>query len=250
MNPLDNRSEKDLLNRLATNYSVNSPYSTIKKSIIFDEIAKFVTCAKEKTVLQLGLASGQETTLLADTFAHVDVVDGSSKFIDMATAKNSYDNVKYIYSLFEEYETERKYDYIYSTYVFEHVLSPEVILKKLKAYLSTDGLIFITVPNANSFSRHLAKEIGLVSDLYALTENDLSVGHRRVYDSKELERTVISAGYEIVAIRGIIFKILADFQLNRLLSEKIISEKLIWGLQKMGDKNVDYCDSVLCVARA
>lgn len=237
-----------MLNKLVTNYST-PPYSVTKKKIIFAEIKNYLSNPSKKHALQLGIASGQETKMLAETFGRVDVIDGASKFIDDAILHNKFNNVKYIYSLFEEYISEVKYDYIFSTYVFEHVHSPQKILIKLKKHLSKNGLIFITVPNANAFSRRLALKLGIVNDLYALTENDLSVGHRRVYDSRSIRDDLIKTGFKIVKVNGIIFKILADFQLNQLMLENILTEEHIWSLQELGRKEVEYCDSILCVAK-
>mgnify|MGYP002638850069 CR=1 FL=1 len=42
----------------------------------------------------------------------------------------------------EDFETEEKFDIIWSSHVFEHVLKPKLVLKKLKNYLKDDGFAY------------------------------------------------------------------------------------------------------------
>lgn len=250
MSKFNPSEEKEFLNSLVSDYKDQSPYSKVKKDIIHSLMEQYIKQASNKTVLQLGCSNGYETGYLAKKFKHVDVIDGSSKFIQKLKKQSTAKNCSFIFSLFEEYMPgEKKYDYIFCNYVLEHVYDVPVVLNNMKKLLKTNGKMFATVPNATAFSRRLAQQIGLVGDLYELTKNDIDHGHRRVYNLDKLKQDFQKTGFDIVDAQGVIFKILADFQLNKMLHEGIIAEEHVWGLQKMAKGNEDSCDSIFIVAK-
>ena len=252
MNKFEPKKEKEFLNTLASDYKDQAAYSEIKKDIIFKSIYKYTENEKEKTVLQMGCSNGYETDILAKKFFQVDVVDGSSDFISKLIDSNEYKNINFIYSLFEEYSLPRghnKYDYIFCNYVLEHVFDPVLVLKNIKKLLKKDGLVFSVVPNSMAFSRQLAKKMGMIENLKALTDNDRDHGHRRVYDINDIEKDFISSGYKIIETNGIIFKILADFQLNDMIKLGIIERKHIHALHEMSSCIPNFCDSILVIAK-
>jgi 2-polyprenyl-3-methyl-5-hydroxy-6-metoxy-1,4-benzoquinol methylase len=244
--------EKEFLNSLVRDYKDVSPYSQVKKEIIINEIQSFFKYPEKKRGLQLGCSNGYETGILSRHLMSLDVIDGSSVFIEKVRAENQFANVNYICSLFEEYASnskEEQYDYVFCNYVLEHVFETSVVLQMIRKNIKSDGCFFAVVPNAFAFSRQWAMQMELIPDLKALTENDHRHGHRRVYDRQSFSADIQQAGFEIIACKGIIFKIFADFQLNKLLDSKFLSEEHILGLQKMGNIYPDFSDSILVVAK-
>lgn len=244
--------EREFLNTLVSDYKDQAVYSEIKKDIIFDVIGEYTENEKNKNVLQLGCSNGYETNRLSDKFLMVDIIDGSSEFIDRLSKINKSKNLNFICNLFEEYSMKQGqsgYDYIFCNYVLEHVFDSVAVLKNIGETLSTDGIIFAVVPNAMAFSRQLAKKMGMLNNLKSLTENDKIHGHRRVYDVDDIRKDFIESGFEIVDVRGIIFKILADFQLNKMMEQNIIEKSHVYALQEMAGNMTDFCDSILVVAR-
>ena len=47
--------------------------------------------------------------------------------------------------MFEEFRTEEKYDYVFASYILEHVLDPIAVLKMAQSVLNPDGLLMIVV---------------------------------------------------------------------------------------------------------
>lgn len=249
MSKLDLKAERHFLNSLVAEYKDQTPYSKAKKDVISDLVTTRVKNSAQKSVLQLGCSSGYETKLLSRLFNHIEVIDGSKKFIDKIKDQLKTNNVNFIYSLFEDFNYQPdKYDYIFCSYVLEHVFDPVQVLEKVKTSLKPSGRIFVVVPNYSAFSRQLARELGLVKDLKALTSNDRVHGHRRVYGFQELENDIKKAGYKVTYKQGVVFKILADFQLNKMLEAGIIGEEHIHGLQKMASVNMELCDSIFMEA--
>lgn len=252
-NQLNHAVEKEFLNSLVSDYRDVSPYSQIKKDIIFELISKAIKVDNSVRALQMGCSNGYETEQLSRLFQKLDVIDGSSVFIERLKTENKFNNIRYIYSLFEEFDVEDvslKYDFVFCNYVLEHVFDSVAVLKQIKKILKPGGSLIVVVPNANALSRRIAQQMNLVKDLEELTENDLRHGHRRVYDLEKIKSEFQQAGYKIATITGIVFKILADFQLNKLLNEGFLTRDHIIAMQRLAEmpENVGYSDSFYLVA--
>lgn len=248
----DPNREKEFLNGLVQDYTDSSPYSEVKKEIIVQKMLADISDRNGRG-LQFGCANGYETNRLAGHLGSLDVVDGSSIFIErLRSEQQQASNVHFHLALFEEYDLERTgrtYDYVACNYVLEHVFDTAHILSNIAGMLGPNGLVFITVPNAMALSRRLAKEMGLVDSLFDLTPNDHKHGHRRTYTVESLRKEVTAAGFRIVRESGIVFKILADFQLNKLLRDGFLTPEHIHGLQHLAevDENVQFADSIFMV---
>lgn len=248
----DAERERAFLNAAVATYRDASPYSELKKDIIFDLMGPHIAEAAEKSGLQLGCAGGYETRKLAERLGSLTVIDGARDFILRAEESNCYSNVSFICSLFEDINSERhqqRYDFIFCNYVLEHVFDVQLILRQIAGLLKVDGKIFIVVPNFLALSRQIALQMGLISDLQALTENDHQHGHRRVYCLESHAADIEAAGLAVTETQGVVFKILADFQLNRLLNEGFLLPGHIHALQKLAllPENIRFSDSIFMV---
>jgi 2-polyprenyl-3-methyl-5-hydroxy-6-metoxy-1,4-benzoquinol methylase len=240
------RDEKAFLDRIYSTYTVDhSSQTRVMRELVFRTIGPYIRGGRG---LELGCSDGYMTEMLSGRLDSLDVVDGSVNFLE-AARKRQLKGVRYIYSLFEEYVPQTGYDYVFASFILEHVLAPSLVLKMLQTALSGNGLLFVIVPNARALSRQLALHMGLIRDLKALTENDLSNGHRRVYDRASLNSELRDAGFDTVAEGGIMLKILADFQLDKLIDDKTLGAAQIDGLYSLGMEYPDLCGALFSVCR-
>lgn len=198
--------------------------------------------------LEFGCCDGYMTSLIEPLCNSLTVVDGSKTFIDVAR-KRVPNDVEFVHALFEEFNPNKKFDYIFATYILEHVTDAIGLLKHAHSLLSEDGLLFVVVPNARAMSRQIARNMGLIDDLFELTQNDINHGHRRVYDRTLLNRDIEAAGLEQVTHGGLLLKLLADFQMDKMIDTGIISDPQIEGLYKMGLEYPDFAGSLFSVCR-
>ena len=117
---------------------------------------------------------------------------------------------------FEQYSSEQPFDAIEAGFVLEHVESPAVVLRRMRAMVAPSGCMFAAVPNARSLHRLLGHEAGLLPDLYRLSDADLALGHRRYFDLPKLESLVQSCGWRVTARAGLLLKPFTTAQMSRL----------------------------------
>lgn len=243
-------TEKRFLDKVYGTYTVDHSLQTkAMRELIVRTFSPFL---KNGRGLELGCSDGYMTSMLARHVNNLDVVDGSELFLEKAQerAKTEHqDNISFINSLFEEFSPCEKYDYAIASYILEHVLHPVDVLRMAYDALKDDGLLFVVVPNANALSRQLAMHMGIYEHLKVLTENDLKHGHRRVYDRTSLNKDIEQAGFENITQGGLMLKILADFQMDKLIEEGILGKDQIDGLYKLGLEYPDLCGSLFSVCR-
>lgn len=240
--------EKSFLESVIQTYVTSeSAQDRLIKSLAIRTFKPFIR--SDGSGLEFGCCDGYMTSLIAPLCDDLTVVDGSQTFINMAR-KRVPAEVNFEHVLFEEFNPGKKFDYIFATYVLEHVSDAIGFLRHARNLLSDHGLLFIVVPNARAMSRQIARHMGLIDDLFALTQNDINHGHRRVYDRISLNKDIGAAGLQQVSQGGLLLKLLADFQMDKMIEAGIVAEPQIEGLYKMGLEYPDFAGSLFSVCKA
>ncbi len=193
--------------------------------------------------LEIGCADGEMTRFLAERFSDLTVVDAAPNYVQ--AVKDLVPNVEAHVSLIEEWVAPRKYDNIVFAHVLEHVEDPIKTLRHLRAFLSQTGRLHVIVPNALSLHRVAGVKMGMLASPTDLNEADISVGHRRVYDSATLRTDIVAAGLTIQALGGIFLKPLSNAQI-----EEGWSDDLIEAYFEMGKDHPDICGELFVVCSA
>lgn len=186
---------------------------------MFDKDAKvnqfrsrtIVNYTKGPKVLELGCADGLVTEKLCQLFKGVVAVDASEELLEKAKLRAP--EAIYHKALFEDYAPGQVFDTVILGHVLEHVLDPIAILNRVKEWLAPGGTMIITVPNGESVHRRIGVEMGMIKYGTELNEDDIRIGHRRVFTIQTLRTTVISSGLNILKEEGILFKPLSNRQM-------------------------------------
>jgi len=229
----------NFLDDIAQQYSEDVGFEKVLMKYKISEISLF---CKGNSMLDIGCGVGTLTKALSSKFRKIVGIDGSDVKIKKALKYNNAQNIEYVTTLFEDFNPSNKFDFIVSTNVLEHVENPGEFLRLVKSWLSRQGQVAMTVPNALGLHKRIGKAIGLIDDLYELTEADVKKGHKRIYDSGTLRNEFISSGFNIVHMGGILLKPLSHKQMETW------DPKLVDGLYMVGKEIPEYCSSLLIVA--
>lgn len=182
------------------------------------------------SVLELGPAEGLMTDILYPQYKNkYTVVDAAPVFVK--EIKKKYPKIEGIVSLFEEYETECKYDNIILGHVLEHVENPVSVLCHIKNFLSENGRILAAVPNCYSIHRQAAVKMGLMKQVDEMSEKDKLHGHRRVYSIELLHEHFKRANLSIIKEGGYWLKPLSDKQIEKDWTESMLDAFMSLGEQ-------------------
>lgn len=235
------------LDNISSTYTCNKPQDNFMRKLVVETFKPFLN-NKDKG-LELGCSDGFMTEFLAKELECLEVVEGSKNFINLAKKRN-LKNITFHHCLFEEFinnNSSAKFDKIFASYILTHVEDDYNLLNKLKSLLAANGLLFIVVPNSHVLSRQLALHMGLIEDLSSLTENDYNHGHKRTYNYQRLNRVIEKSGLKIISQGGLLLKPLADFQMDQLIENKVISNQYMKALIKMGAEFPSLCSALYAI---
>jgi len=196
---------------------------------------------RKPSCLEMGPAEGHMTKILAQEFDELTIIEGVKSFcLDLEI---NFPKAKVIHSLFEDYNTQEKFDTIILGHVMEHVENPVEILKKAKTWLSSEGVICAAVPNARSLHRQAAVIMGILETENSLNETDIHHGHRRVYNPESFRADFIKAGLKIKHFGGYWLKPVSNSQI-----EKDWNEQMLAAFMQLGERYPDIAGEIYVIA--
>jgi 2-polyprenyl-3-methyl-5-hydroxy-6-metoxy-1,4-benzoquinol methylase len=229
---------KNKLNSFTTAYQSTFPYYLDNELILKWYPERVLKLAQGNSLLELGIGHGFTSAAFSGRFSRHVVVEGSEEVIAQFRRNHPAEKIEIIYSYFEAFETQEKFDVIMMGFVLEHVDAPEVVLKRFSQFLSPRGSIFIAVPNSEALNKRFGYHAGLISDLGELTASDRALGHQRVFTVSSLRLMVESSGYYVKTMEGLFLKPITTLQMQQLK----LSPEILHAMLEVG---VDYPE--LCV---
>jgi 2-polyprenyl-3-methyl-5-hydroxy-6-metoxy-1,4-benzoquinol methylase len=198
------------------------------------------------SALELGCHLGESTTLLAARFPNLTVVDASPTMVASAS-RGLGTTVRFVTGTFESVDLPERYDAIFLINVLEHVDDPVLVLTRARGWLREQGRLFVLVPNAHAPSRQIAVKMGLLPCNQAVMQSERANGHRRTYAFDTLEQDIRAARLTTLHRGGILFKALANYQMDRALEAGIITPEYLEGCYQLGAQYPDLCASIYAI---
>jgi SAM-dependent methyltransferase len=233
------------LETIAQQYD-ESPFDSAMRGYMMRALAPWLRPGR---ALQVGCFHGDFTVELAKNYADLTVVDATRAFLEH-TQQRVGAQLNCRLALFEDYETEERYDAVFLVHILEHVTEPVPFLAKARALLAPGGRVYVIVPNGAAASRRIAVKMRVLPTLGALSDADRKHGHRRVYFLDTLQDDAIASGMAIAASGGIFFKPLANFQFDGLMGGRFIADAFMEGCYRLGFDLPDMCASIYVVGEA
>ena len=193
------------------------------------------------SILELGLGHGVASEVFSHFFARHVVIEASSAVINNFRMRFPDCHPQIIESYFEDYESPERFDVIVLGFILEHVDDPNKILTHYKKFLSAQGKMFVTVPNAEVLNRRLGYLAGILPDIHELSEHDLLCGHKRYFTLASLTQEVENAGYKVAHVEGIYLKPFTTSQIKSLE----FNDRILEALCTVGKDYPELCCGIL-----
>ncbi len=211
MSRIDLDAERERVNRIGPEYFTHKAMTIDRKQILM-MVRRGLPHCRGPRVLEMSYNDRGWTDALLDRGFDLTVVEGARYNVEYARAKYG-DRLRIIETLFEEFEPAERYDSIIMSCIIEHVLDPALVLRRAASWLNESGVIILVVPNQLSLHRRVGFRCGLLGSMEELSDQDLSVGHRRLYTVDSLSKEIAGAGLRTPQIEGIFLKPLSSSQM-------------------------------------
>ena len=214
---------------------VNLDFEDIIVSYRRDEVISTIEKYKSSKILEIGCGMEPLFSFL-DDYEIFSVVEPSKKFYDNAIkASSGKNNINIYNSTFEDFSksNENNYDLIIISGLLHELENPEHFLEDLKSFCTEKTLVHINVPNALSFHRLLAVEVGLIKDVYELSDVQNKMQQFSTFSLKHLIDLANKYGFKVLDSGSFFIKPFTHAQMNTIYKENIINKNILNGLSKM-----------------
>jgi 2-polyprenyl-3-methyl-5-hydroxy-6-metoxy-1,4-benzoquinol methylase len=176
-----------------------------------------------------------------DNFDKLIIIEPSIHFYNIASnyiLNNSklFSRVTIINDYFENTIIElQKYefDYVIISSLLHEIENVSSFLANLHTFIKPNTIVHVNVPNAWSFHRVLAYEMGMIDSIYEMTDNNVIFQQHCVFDMASLSEIIIKLGFEIIDSGTYFLKPFSHKQMSEMLKTKIINENTLDGFFRM-----------------
>lgn len=208
----------------------------IRKKMVLEQCNKY----EHANILEIGCALNP-LFLDFDDYKNMVIVEPGVEFVEnakMLAGMQVDKNIKIIKGFFEEQVPYIKnlgmdFDIIILSSVLHEINNPQAMLSAIYSVCSSKTIIHINVPNAKSLHRIMAKEMGIVSDIYEQSEQMKKMQRSRTYDIDSLVEEINTSGFVDIDSGSYFVKPFTHSQLQRCLDLGIVDESYIVGLEKL-----------------
>jgi 2-polyprenyl-6-hydroxyphenyl methylase/3-demethylubiquinone-9 3-methyltransferase len=139
-------------------------------------------------VLDVGCAQGTLALLLAEDGHRVTAVDIRPQFLDYAKSRYTHGDIEFVEANVLEDDIPGEYDLIHANQIVEHLVYPEMLVRRLAGLLRPGGTLVMTTPNGRYMKSDLPSfaELGSPSDWEHMQHSADGDGHFYAYLPEEL----------------------------------------------------------------
>lgn len=213
-----------------------SPFEDSMVAIRRDFVLSFLEKYQAKRIIEIGCGNEPLFLYYAD-YEHFTIIEPTLKFYENAVNLAQKNPSITLHNDYTENCTASLIaanpDVILISGLLHEIPDPASVLKAVFEVCSPDTLVHINVPNANSFHRILALEMGLINDLKELSPNQKMLQQNHTFDIENLEKLCQSVGFQTVEAGSYFIKPFTHRQMQTLQEHNQFGEKVTKGLVKM-----------------
>ena len=125
-----------------------------------------------KNLLEIGPGTGLALTMFENNGFHVTGIESNENYVNFINKKLK--NGHCLFGFVEDIPITEKFDIIWLSHCFEHIIRPDLLLKKCRDSLSDNGFIFIAVPDCQN-KKILKLSIDNNASTYHFTKKSLKI---------------------------------------------------------------------------
>lgn len=137
---------------------------------------------------------------------------------------------------------KRRFDFIICSGVLHAVSDPAAFLSAIRAICDACTVCHVIVPNANSFHRLLAVEMGLIERVEELSPRDRRFGYCEPFHRGTLRALLHECGFRVTRDGTFFLKPFTHDQMREMLDRGIVPKSIVEGLYRMSN----YCPELGC----
>lgn len=221
---------KNYLDEHSRSFSFESILSNSRRKQALNSIWKY----KHKNILEIGCGLNPLYPYIAD-YEKYTIVEPGTKFLE-TIMDDGFPNVIILNGFLEDIYQDllgERFDFIVLSSVLHIAPQPSIILKAISQICTESTIVHISVPNAYSFHRLLALEMGYIDTIFEKSETNAKSQANWVFDRNSLQRIVQENGFEVLDFGTFFLKFFTNSQMEKVIDSGIVGEGILQGLENM-----------------
>ncbi len=234
-------------------YNEDYDFESILVKYRKQEISEFIKKRKPAKILEIGCGKDPlfKEFLEYESWEEWIVVEPSSYFAKEAETYCDK-RCRVICDFFENVSTElakdMEFDFIVCSALLHELENPKEFLKAVFSLCGDDTDVHINVPNALSFHRQLAVEMGLIESVFEKSDRNVQLKQYHIFDMSRLTNILEESGFELIEKGGYFIKPFTHEQMETIVAE-FASDELLTGLHLLGKKYPELASEIYCNIR-
>lgn len=227
--------QREDLKKYETDYT-ELPFENILREYRQQNIFNILATCPHKKILEIG--SGP-LPLFRDfnDFEKMVVVEPGVTFYNQAKEFADTDKrIELINDFFENAVHKllpETFDFIVIGGFLHEIDNPDEVLQAVKKVCNKNTIVHSFVPNANSFHRLVAFEMGIIKDVYQKSGHDELFNRVEVYNMDSFKKLFTQNGLTIADSGTYFLKPFTNGQMDKIVTANIIDHAVLDGLNKM-----------------
>ena len=200
-----------------------------RKRKILESLEKY----RPRSILEIGCGFDAIFNHYAD-FDRCTVVEPGDEFARNARAQaNSRQHVTIIHGTLEDNVDSLKtatYDFIVLSSLLHEIRDSKQLLDTTASLCGRRTIVHVNVPNAYSFHRLLAYEMGIIPSVYEKSEIQRQMQQSHTFDIDRLEHLVSQSGFESIERGSFFIKPFTHAQMASLQASGLMTDRMLDGL--------------------
>ena len=220
-------------------------FEDIQVAIRIKKVVEIIQQYEHHSILEIGCGF-EPFFKYFDDYQQMTVVDPCNEFINNAKELSAGNQrVRCIQGFLEDQiallnRGGQRFDFVILTSLLHEVENPSDFLIKLKSVCNPHTVVHVNVPNAYSFHRLLAKEMGLIQEVFDKSDRQIMLQQQTMFSMESLSELLRQTGFKTLEQGTYFVKPFTHDQLYRMLSSGIIDERVLDGLFQMDKYMPEY----------
>ena len=125
------------------------------------------------------------------------------------------------------------FDFIIVSSLLHEIEDTKKLLDSIKLISSQNTVIHFNVPNARSFHRYLALEMGLIENIFETSDMQKNMQQSHLFDINKLSNILINNNFEILDAGSYFIKPFTHYQMQKIIDINLLPKVFLEGLYGM-----------------
>jgi len=166
-------------------------------------------------------------------YVSMTVIEPCESFYENAIGLKNNDRIEIYNGLFEDVADQLQqhtFDFIIVSCLLHEIPDTHKFLSKIHEISNKETTIHINVPNANSFHRILAMEMGLIESVFEFSATNAKMQQSRVFNLESLTDLLRNQKFKAEDSGSYFIKPFTHHQMEQLINTGILTREILDGL--------------------